>query len=101
MPAVSHYLLYTLKVQAGTTEHLYIGVTGVPVGCSDRRALAGRKQWHLDHPVACLRDVVDSADSVAIKCEKSGMREKADAFATEAAFLTLGFCLCQNRQVFL
>ncbi len=87
MPAVSHYLLYTLTVDAGTTRHLYIGVTGVPVGVSDRRALAGRRQWHLDHPVACLRDVVNDADRIAIKCEKSGMREKGDAFATEAACL--------------
>jgi hypothetical protein len=78
--AVSHYLLYELECVIDDVNVLYYGITGVLVGVSDRQALFGRRKWHEECPVKCLRGRDESP--FTLKILKSNLR-KADALVDE------------------
>ena len=90
MARISHFIVYALEVIMDGLMHIYVGITGVLTGISDRRALEGRKQWHESDPVHCLADVIPHATSVKIRTIATNIREKSDALVDEVSVIDLG-----------
>ena len=81
--AVSHFILYEAKCTIDDVDVLYYGLTGVLVNVSDREAICGRRCWHLECPVKCLKEMDKS--SLKLKVLKTNLK-KADALVDEVTW---------------
>ena len=87
---VHHHLVYALDVEKDGEAWMYIGVTGVLDGQTDRQAIEARKRYHISHPVHCLKGF--DPKSASIRVMKSGLTELT-AYLDEASRLGKGHFL--------
>jgi hypothetical protein len=77
-----HYLVYRLHCVRDGIGLVYVGMTGVYAGQSDRAALEERRRWHSAEPVLWLKGA--DVNCQRMRVEVTNLSRRIDALAEEA-----------------
>lgn len=77
-----HYLVHKMHCIRDGIGLVYVGMTGVHAGQSDRAALEERRRWHSEEPVLWLEGADMSCQRLRV--EVTNLSRRSDALAEEA-----------------